>query len=62
MQNLLTDFSETRMTAFLAPTLDFEASTSLESVILRAAFLPSNPLALDMPATLCPEEYGLNEV
>jgi hypothetical protein len=64
MQNLPIDFSETRTMAFRAPTLDFEPTALFESVVLRAAFRPtSNPkLRLEMPATLCPEEYGLNDV
>jgi hypothetical protein len=62
MQNVLIYFNENRKTAFLAPTLGFEPSILPGSVILRSAFLPtSSPLSLDMPATLCPEEYGLEE-
>jgi hypothetical protein len=64
MQNVLIDFSETRTMAFRAPRLDFEPTALFESVVLRAAFrLTSNPkLRFEMPATLCPEEYGLNDV
>ena len=64
MQNVLIDFSEDREMAFRLPRLHFEPRILCDGVILRSAFLPSSDpkLLLDMPATLCPEEYGLNEV